>query len=52
MASLNIISKKLRAWRRYRDTVRELSQMTDYELGDIGIHRCDIEFIARKAASA
>ena len=37
------ISEKLAAWRRYRDAVRELSQLTDRELSDIGIRRGDIE---------
>lgn len=52
MASIKIIAQKLSAWRRYRETVRELSQMSDHELGDIGLHRCDIECVARQTASA
>ena len=45
---LKTISAKLSAWRRYREAVRELSQFSDRELGDIGIRRCDIEDIVRR----
>ena len=43
------IAEKLAAWRRYRETVRELSQMSDRELLDIGIRRGDIHFVASAA---
>ena len=43
MTSLKTISEKLVAWRRYRGAVRELSQLTDCDLSDIGIRRGDIE---------
>jgi uncharacterized protein YjiS (DUF1127 family) len=46
--TLKMISQKFNAWRRYRETVRELSQFSDYELCDIGIRRCDIEDIVRR----
>jgi len=56
MTSLKTISEKLDAWRRYRAAVRELSQLTDHELsdigirrGDIGIRRGDIETIVRQS---
>ena len=45
MTTLKTISEKLTAWRRYREAVRELSQLSDRELSDIGIRRGDIEFI-------
>jgi uncharacterized protein YjiS (DUF1127 family) len=48
MMNLKTISDKLNAWRRYREVVRELSQLSDHELGDIGIRRSDIEYIARR----
>jgi len=48
MASIKIIKQKLDAWRRHRDAVRELSQMSDNELADIGISRCDIGFVVRQ----
>ena len=49
MTPLKTISEKLTAWRRYRDAVRELSQLSDRELDDIGIRRGDIEFIVRRS---
>jgi uncharacterized protein YjiS (DUF1127 family) len=52
MASIKIISQKLANWRRYRHAVRELSSLTDRELADIGISRCDIQSIAHEAAAA
>ena len=51
MASIKIISQKLDAWRRYRQALRELSQMGDHELSDIGISRCDIGSIARESVA-
>ncbi|MDE3175765.1 MAG: DUF1127 domain-containing protein [Pseudomonadota bacterium] len=54
MTPFKSITEKLNAWRRYREAVRELSQLTDRELDDIGVRRGDIPFIAagasRKAA--
>lgn len=44
--------RKINLWaeksKRYRKTVRELSSLSDRDLGDIGISRCDIPAIARK----
>jgi uncharacterized protein YjiS (DUF1127 family) len=51
MASIKIITRKLNTWRRYRQALRELSQMSDHELCDIGIHRCDIERVAHETVS-
>ena len=34
----------------YRNTVYELGRLTARDLQDLGINRCDIEFIARKHA--
>ena len=48
MISLKTISEKLRAWRRHRDAVRELSQLSDHELSDIGIGRGDIDYVVRR----
>ena len=50
MLDLKTIPEKLNAWRRYRDAVRELSQLSDRELADIGIRRGHIGEIARLAA--
>jgi uncharacterized protein YjiS (DUF1127 family) len=52
MIPLKTISEKLAAWRRYREAVRELSQLSDRELDDIGIRRGDIEFIVRRSVAA
>jgi uncharacterized protein YjiS (DUF1127 family) len=41
---------KIRAYRRYRQTVRELMQFTDRELVDLGISRYEIDAIARQNA--
>ena len=52
MTPIKTITEKLVAWRRYRDAMREMSQLTDRELDDIGIRRGDIPFIAANAARA
>jgi uncharacterized protein YjiS (DUF1127 family) len=46
------ILSKIRAYFRYRETVRELSQLTDRELDDLGISRYEIDSIARVHAGA
>jgi uncharacterized protein YjiS (DUF1127 family) len=43
---------KLRAWLRYRETISELSRLTDRELDDLGISRSEIEIIAKTHAYA
>ena len=48
MTLLRTVSEKLSAWRRYREAIRELAQLSDYELHDIGIVRGEIENIARR----
>jgi uncharacterized protein YjiS (DUF1127 family) len=52
MTPLKTISEKLTAWRRYREAVRELSQLSDRELDDIGIRRGDIEHIVRRSVAS
>ena len=49
---LSLIAAKIAAWRRYRDSVRELSRLSDRELSDLGIARSDIEFVARQSVRA
>ena len=50
MLNVDRIAKRLRNWSRYRTTVRELSQLSDRDLSDLGIARGDIRFIAKKHA--
>jgi uncharacterized protein YjiS (DUF1127 family) len=52
MASFKTIYQKLADWRRYRETVRELSQLSDRKLDDIGVGRNDIEHIVRHSLAA
>lgn len=47
---LTMIMAKIRAWLRYRETVRELSRLTDRELADLGIARFEIATVARAHA--
>ncbi len=42
----------LRAWRRYNDSLRELNQLGDRELRDIGISRSDIPRVAWEHSQA
>lgn len=44
------LTAKLHAWRRFRDSVRELSRLSDRELNDLGIGRSDIEDVVRQSA--
>lgn len=46
------ILSKIRAYKLYRETVRELSKLTNRELADLGIARIDIARVAREGASA
>jgi uncharacterized protein YjiS (DUF1127 family) len=46
------ILSQIRAYLRYRETVRELSQLGDRELSDLGIVRYDIPKVARTSAAA
>lgn len=47
---VSYILSKVRAYLRYRETVNELSQLSDRELDDLGISRFQIESIAREHA--
>ncbi len=46
----SMILSKLAAWRRYRQTLRELDGLSDRELADLGFGRSDIRAVARQAA--
>lgn len=43
---------RFRAWIRYRDTVQELSRLSDRELADVGICRDEIHSVARSGTMA
>jgi uncharacterized protein YjiS (DUF1127 family) len=45
---VTFILSKIRAYQRYRETVRQLIQFTDRELQDLGISRNEIDFITRQ----
>ncbi len=47
---LSNVLRFLRAWRRYRQGVRELSRLEDRELADIGITRSEIPMVAWTSA--
>jgi len=43
---LSNIIRLLRSWRRFNESIRELSRLGDRELADIGISRSDITRVA------
>ena len=45
---LKKVSVQLKAYKAEKDTIKELSQLTDYELNDIGISRGEIRNLARQ----
>ena len=44
---MNMI-RNYRNWRRYRETVNELSRLSNRELNDLGITRSDIATVAAR----
>ncbi len=46
---ITLLLARIRAYLRYRDTVRQLSLLSDRELADIGVMRREIETVARAA---
>jgi uncharacterized protein YjiS (DUF1127 family) len=44
----NILDNIVRTFRYYK-TIEELSRLTDKELADIGVYRCQIPFVALEA---
>jgi len=49
---VSYILSKIRTYHLYRKTVRELAQLSDRELADLGIARYDISRVARAATFA
>ena len=47
-----LLLSKIRGYLKYRETVRELSRLSDRELDDLGISRFQIESIARSQGVA
>nr|WP_321457289.1 DUF1127 domain-containing protein [uncultured Cohaesibacter sp.] len=47
---INTVVANYRQWRTYRETVDELSRLSNRDLSDLGISRGDISDIAREAA--
>ena len=45
---MNLI-RNYRNWRRCRETVSELSRLSNRELSDVGMTRGDITYVARKS---
>jgi uncharacterized protein YjiS (DUF1127 family) len=43
------LTENFRRWRRYRNTVSELSRLSNRELGDLGISRAEIMSVAKRA---
>lgn len=43
------LTENFRNWRRYRNTVSELSRLTNRELADLGINRGEISAVAKRA---
>jgi uncharacterized protein YjiS (DUF1127 family) len=49
MPTLASLKALVARWQAYRLTIQELAQLSDRELDDIGLHRCDIPAVARRA---
>jgi uncharacterized protein YjiS (DUF1127 family) len=49
---VSFILARIQTYLRYRATVRELSQLSDRDLDDLGIARFDIDSVARQHAAA
>ena len=45
---MNLV-KNYRNWRLYRETISELSRLSNRELADLGISRGEIRSVARRA---
>ena len=45
---IKTLTSKYSAWRRFRESVRELSRLSDRELNDLGIGRSDIVTVCKQ----
>ena len=46
---IKTLTSKLVSWRRFRESVRELSRLSDRELNDLGIGRSDIVTVVKQS---
>lgn len=46
---MRTLTMKFQTWRRFRESVRELSRLSDRELNDLGIGRDDIVDVVRQS---
>jgi uncharacterized protein YjiS (DUF1127 family) len=46
--ALKSFAETIKSWRRQRASIRELAQLTDRELADLGLHRSEIAEVVRK----
>ena len=46
---IKTLTSKYSAWRRFRESVRELSRLSDRELSDLGIGRSDIVTVVKQS---
>ena len=46
---IKTLTSKYSAWRRFRESVRELSRLSDRELNDLGIGRSDIVTVVKQS---
>lgn len=49
---VTLLLAKIRSYLRYRETLAELSRLTDRELEDVGIARYEIDSVARTQLAA
>jgi len=47
---ITYLLERYRAWLRYRQTLNELSRLSERELADVGLNRYDIDTTARRYA--
>ena len=47
MSAARSVLSRVRAYLRYRDTITQLSRLSDRDLADLGINRSEIRGVAR-----
>lgn len=46
-----MLMEKIKRYRRYRETLSQLSKLSDRELSDLGISRCDIPRLVKEIST-